>query len=221
MEFQERSYNAKWIRPRPRIYLDPSGDFVLILTLWGDLEQADVIFDQVKQHLQSVREDRELTTPFQNILTLSDEANNLRVATLITNDLIYRNLNNEKYSVVAETCYISIKKQNVAWCQMGGPHLFMRKKNDRPQPISCFPESKKTLESFPLPNYFMGAEPTISPRCGDLYLESGDEIILLSSSTVPAEIWNLNESATVEAWTDALVKSHEGQPFWLGRLKLD
>jgi hypothetical protein len=104
---------------------------------------------------------------------------------------------------------------------MGGPHVFLRKKGQMPQPVSCFPESHTKLLGFPVPVHFLGAEPTISPRCGDLYLEKGDELIFLSCSKIPIEIWSLPENADMEMWTQALSKEDPDQPFWLGRLKFD
>lgn len=221
MKFEERSYSSHIIRPRPLVYLDPSENFLVILTAWGANENLERILDNVKQHLQTVKQDDELTTPFQNILSLSDEANDLRVATLMTNDLVFRGLNQDHYQVVVETCFINLKQRHVSWSQMGSPHMFLKKTQQTPQPISCFPESRTDLQSFPLPVHFLGAEPTISPRCGDLYLEKGDEIILLSSSFIPTEIWSLKDQLSLDDWTQALAEKNEEQPFWLGRLKLD
>ena len=221
MNFEERSYNSHLIRPRPLVYIDPNESFIIVLTAWGATEGLNRILDNIKQHLQTVKQDEELTTPFQNILSLSDEANDLRVATLMTNDLVFRGLNQDKYQVVVEACFINLKKRHAAWSQMGSPHLFLRKKNRAPQPLSCFPESRSDLQNFPLPVHFLGAEPTIAPRCGDLYLEKGDEIILLSSSIIPTEIWSLKNKSSLEDWTQAISAKNETQPFWLGRLKLD
>ncbi len=221
MKFEERSYSSHLIRPRPLIYIDPAENFIILLTAWGSSEALSRILENIKQHLQTVRQDDELTTPFQNILSLSDQANDLRVATLITNDLVFRVLNQEKYQVIIESCFINLKQRHVAWSQMGSPHLLLKKKNEKPQPLSCFPESRTDLQKVPLPVHFLGAEPTISPRCGDLYLENGDEIIFLSSAIVPSEIWSLQNELSLDDWTQALAKKDEAQPFWLGRLKLD
>ena len=139
----------------------------------------------------------------------------------MTNDLVFRGLNQDKYQVIVESCFINLKQRHIAFSQMGSPHLFLKKKNQTPQPVSCFPESRTDLMGFPVPVHFLGAEPTISPRCGDLYLERGDEIILLSSSEIPTDIWTLGEDLSLDDWTDALSKKNEDQPFWLGRLKLD
>lgn len=221
MNFEERSYSSHLIRPRPMVYIDPNQNFLIVLTAWGASEGLNRILENIKQHLQTVKQDDELTTPFQNILSLSDEANDLRVVTLMTNDLVFRGLNQDKYQVAVETCFINLKQRHLAWSQMGSPHLFLKKKNESPQPLSCFPESRSDIQKFPLPVHFLGAEPTISPRCGDLYLEKGDELILLSSSMIPKEIWNLKNDSSLEDWTQALADKDDEQPFWLGRLKLD
>lgn len=221
MKFEERSYNSKIIRPKPLVYVDTTENFILMLTAWGATDNLNRVMENVKNHMQSVRQDSELTTPFQNILTLSDEANDLRVASLITNDLVFRGLNQDRYNVIIESCFINLNNRHVAFSHMGCPHILLKKKNQKPQPISCFPESKSGLEKIPLPVHFLGAEPTISPRSGDLYLDQGDEVILLSSSTIPIEIWSLNGDADLATWTDAIAASNDEQPFWLGRLKLD
>lgn len=221
MKFEDRFYSSHVIRPRPLVYLDPGESFMVVLTAWGATETVDRVLENIKLHLQTVRQDNELTTPFQNILSLSDEANDLRVATLMTNDLVFRGLNQNQYQVIIESCLINLNQRHVAWSQMGSPHLFLKKEGERPQPLSCFPESRRDLANFPLPVHFLGAEPTISPRCGDLYLDKGDEIILLSSSSIPAEVWSLKGEVSLENWTQALTEKNEDQPFWLGRLKLD
>lgn len=221
MKFEERSYSSHLIRPRPTVYLDPNENFILILTAWGAAESLDRVLDNVKQQLLTARQDHELTKTFQNILSLSDEANTLRVATLLTNDLVFRGLNLDQYQVVIESCFINLTQGHVAWSQMGSPHLFLKKKNETPQPLSCFPESRADLKGFPLPVHFLGAEPTISPRCGDLYLDKGDEIIFLSASSIPTKIWTLKDEATLDDWTKALAYDDDVQPFWLGRLQID
>jgi hypothetical protein len=221
MYFEDRFFSGKLIRPRPLVYVDPNHNYLVILTAWGSTDSLNQILDNIKLHLQSVKQDDELTTPFQNILSLSNEANDLRVTTLMTNDLVFRSLNQDKYNVVVETCLINLKSKHVAWSQMGGPHLFLKKRNEGPQPISCFPESRTDLIGFPVPVHFLGSEPTISPRNGDLYLDKGDEIILLSSSYIPTSIWSLKSESNLADWTESLTSQSEEQPFWLGRLKLD
>lgn len=221
MLFEERSYSSKLMRPRPLIFQEPNQQYILIVTIWGSSEVGPQVIEHVKQHLQTVKQDSELTTPFQNILTLSDEANHLRVATLMTNDFVFRGINQDKYQVLVETCFLSIQNKHVAWSQMGGPHLFLKKRNEQPQPVSCFPESRSELRNCPMPSQFLGAEPTISPRCGDFYLEGGDEIILLSSSVISTQIWNLQGEVNLSSLTDSISSANEAQPFWLGRLKID
>ncbi len=221
MRLEERSYSSKVRRPRPLVFEDPAGDFILIVTIWGATDRGAEILEHVKSHLQTVRQDSELTTPFQNILTLSDEANDLRVATLLLNDFVFRGVNREKYEIVVETCFLTIKKRQVAWSQFGCPHLFLRKKRLGLQPISSFPESRNDLQGCPIPNSFLGTEPTISPRCGDLYLEKGDELILLSSSTVSSLIWSPHQELDLVNLTESIAATDESQAFWLGRIKID
>ncbi len=221
MRLTERSFNTKLMRPKPMIYQDEGGDFILIMTPWGSAEDCQKVMDYVVQFLLTAKQDAELTTPFQNILNLSDEANDLRVATLMANDYVFRNTNQGGYNLIVETLFLSQHQNHVAWCQMGCPHLIVKKNQGLAQPISLFPEFNSDLLNFPLPQQFVGSEPTIAPRCGDLYLDKQDEIILLSSSVVPQELWNLDSSNGLEDWTQQMVQKDGSQPFWLGRLELD
>lgn len=221
MKFQERSYNSKIMRPRPLVYQDQARGFILIMTPWGSQESCQKVIDYTSQFLLTASQDSELTTPFQSILSLSDEANKLRVATLMANDFLYRSLNAEKYELVVETLFLSFNKRHVAWCQMGCPHLIVKKHNGMAQPISFHPETNSSLANFPMPLQFLGSEPTIAPRCGDLYLEKKDSLLMLSSSIVPSGIWSLKESGRFEDWTEQLVQYDGSQPFWLSRLQFD
>lgn len=221
MKFQERSYNSKVMRPKPLVHRDESVGLILMMTPWGSQEACQRVMDHVIQHLLIAKQDAELTTAFQNILSLSDEANDLRVATLMANDFIFRGINTEKYNLVVETLFLSVNSRHVAWCQMGCPHLFLKKHNQTAQPVSFNPETKKEMSEFPMPMQFLGSEPTVAPRCGDLYLDKSDELIMLSSSTVPPAIWTLESSQGLEAWTQSLVDGYELQPFWLSRLELE
>ncbi|MFN8789863.1 MAG: hypothetical protein ACK5Y2_00225 [Bdellovibrionales bacterium] len=221
MQLQERSYSSQVIRPRPLIYQDQAQGFLLMMTPWGSQEGCQKVMDFVLQFLLTSKQDSDLTTPFQSILSLSDEANALRVATLMANDYLYRTMNGENYDLVVETLFLSFSKYHVSWAQMGCPHLAIKKQNGWTQPISFLPETHSNLVQVPLPLQFLGVEPTIAPRCGDLFLEKGDELLFLSSSSVPPSLWDGFHKESFSEWSEKMVREQESQPFWLGRLKLD
>ncbi|MFN8846753.1 MAG: hypothetical protein ACK5V3_13650 [Bdellovibrionales bacterium] len=221
MKFFERSYNSELIRPKPLIHQDEAGGLILIVTPWGSQEGAQKTLDFIVQHLMTVKQDQEHTSPFQKIQSLSDDANQLRQAAMMANDFIYRSVNPDSLELVVEVLFLGIQKKQVAWCQIGCPHLLLKKKKESLQPISCHPETRADLLKFPLPQYFLGADATVSPRCGDLQLDKGDEVILLSSSQLPTSLWSATQSSELEEWTDRITEVDSSQPFWLGRLKLD
>lgn len=221
MKFEERSYNSHLMRPKPLIHIDHAGGFILIMTPWGSQEQGQKVMDFVVQHLITVKQDQEHTSAFQRILSLSDDANYLRQSALMANDFIYRNSNTESHELVVEFLFMGIKKRQVAWCQLGCPHLLLKKKTRGTQPVSCHPETRHDLLKFPLPQYFLGSDSTVAPRCGDLHLDRGDELLLLSSSEIPRTIWAVDQNQDLESWTDQIAEQESSQPFWLGRLKLD
>lgn len=221
MKFRERSYSSELIRPKPLIHIDEASGNLLIVTPWGSQEEGQKVLDFVVQHLLTVKQDQEHTSAFQKILSLSDDANHLRQAAMMANDFMYRSVNTDSYELVVEFLLLSVNKRHVSWCQLGCPHLLIKKKRSAPQPVSCNPETRFDLIKFPLPQYFLGADPTVAPRSGDLYLDRGDELILLSSSELPKAIWTVDESQDLEGWTESLTIEETSQPFWLGRLKLD
>lgn len=221
MKFTERSYSSHLLRPKPLIHSDSGGGFLLMMTPWGAQEECQKVMDFVVQHLTTIRQDQEHTSAFQKILSLSDNANQLRQSALMANDFLFRNINSETHEIVIEFLFLAFQRNHVSWCQLGCPHLLLKKANQATQPISCFPESSRFLQNFPLPSYYLGAEPTVAPRCGDLHLDKNDELILLSSNQLPKSIWTLESKKDLEIWTDELTQENNSQPFWLGRLKLD
>lgn len=221
MKWSERSYNAKLLRPRPLIHQDESQNFILIMTPWGSQEECQKVMEHTVQHLLTVRQDQEVTSAFQKILSLSPQANELRQVALLTNDFLFRNVNSESHELVVEFLFLAFNKRQVSWAQLGCPHLFLKKFNQGTQPISCYPETQSSLQNFPLPSYFLGSDSTIAPRCGDLYLEKNDELILLSASSIPNQIWQSSHKKEIGDWTDEITAENDSQPFWLGRLQLD
>lgn len=221
MKWSERSYNTKHLRPRPLIHQDESQKFMLIMTPWGSQEECQKVMDFSVQHLLTVRQDHEHTSAFQKILSLSSEANELRQVALLANDFLYQNINGDSHELVIEFLFLAFNKRQVSWVQLGCPHLFLKKKDQFTQPISCYPETKSTLQNFPLPSHYLGSDSTVAPRCGDLYLEKNDELILLSASQIPIGIWKNSHKKELDVWTDELTHETASQPFWLGRLKLD
>lgn len=221
MRLSERSYNTKLLRPRPLIHQDESQKFMLIMTPWGSQEECQKVMDFSVQQLLTVRQDHEHTSAFQKILSLSNEANELRQVALLANDFLYQNINAGSHELVVEFLFLAFNKRQVSWVQLGCPHLLLKKKDQFTQPISCFPETKSTLQNFSLPSYYLGSDSTVAPRCGDLYLEKNDELILLSASQIPNGIWQNSQRKELDTWTDELTHEAISQPFWLGRLQLD
>jgi len=221
VKWSERSYNTNLLRPKPLIHRDESQKFILIMTPWGSQEECQKVMDFSIQHLLTVRQDQEHTSAFQKILSLSNEANELRQVSLLANDFLFRNINAESHELVIEFLFLAFNKRQVSWVQLGCPHLFLKKKDQGTQPISCYPETLQTLQQFPLPSYHLGSDSTVAPRCGDLFLNKSDELILLSSSQIPNSIWQNKEKKDIELWTDEMTKESDSQPFWLGRLQID
>ena len=60
---------------------------------------------------------------------LSPQANNLRAAVMLANDVIYREENKNEYQSGAEVFVFSRNATEVSFVQIGQPHVFLHRKS--------------------------------------------------------------------------------------------
>lgn len=220
--FQERSYSTKILRPKPFLYQDEDGSVVVIATAWGSTENSQRVSDEIVKYIQAAKSDVEVTSPFEFLTCLSDETNYLRTAILIANDIVYRGDNKLEYSSGVEVLALYKKGNQVAWAQVGKPSLLIQKDGQSLQPISMGFDLAVELGTVteklpPLPAQLLGLESKCHVQCGSFKVDTNDQLVLLSSTSIPASLWQKEFSnLDMEGITRRMIQDEPENPFWLG-----
>jgi hypothetical protein len=225
MKLAERSYSAKNFRPRPVIYSEPDGSLLIVTTSWGESDQAHRVNEDIAKYVQAALADVEVTSPFQFLTCLSDEANYLRVAALITNEALYRSDNRTQYTTGIETLILLRRESKVAYAQIGSPHLLIQRTGQGIAPLSVNYESSFELSHSldllpPIPNQLLGTESSLNIRCGDFRVEESDQMILYAGSFWPESLWKGSAVLDLNQITQKMVQKNPEAPFWLGIVSL-
>ena len=128
MKLQERSYSTKMMRPRPLIHQEDDGSLIVVTTSWGQPEHAQTAQDEIVKYVNAAKSDVEVTSPFEFMTCLTDEANYLRIAFLIANDILYRGENKTGYYAGVESFALLRRGSQIAWAHVGFPSLLIKKK---------------------------------------------------------------------------------------------
>lgn len=221
MKMQERSYSSALFRPKPLVHLEQDGSLLVIATSWGLPEHAALVSDEVVKYVTAARGDVEVTSPFEFMTCLSSEANYLRIALQIANDILYRGENKAEYVSGVEVLAVSRREKQIAWAQVGSPHLLLRRPNRPLVPLATsfdhsFEVSLQGRPEAPLPSRLLGVDPSCNIVSGDLAVGERDLLVLLSSSLLPSSLWTAPGPYDLANLTAAMVHENAESPFWLG-----
>lgn len=227
MRIEERSYSSKLYRPRPAIYTEPDGSFLVISTSWGDPEDAQKVNDDIAKYVQASKADVEVTSPFEFLTSLTMEANYLRIAALISNEQLYRGNNKNEYVAGVETLILLHKGSQMAYAQVGTPHLLIQKDGQPLSPVSVSYEASLEMSGAensilpPLPQTLLGLNMNLNIRSGDFKVDEGDRLVLYAGSHWPDSLWNSTQASNLQQWTQKMVQRNPEAPFWLGVVRLE
>lgn len=221
MKLTHRSYNSKIFRPKPHVHAETDGSLVVVATSWGLPEHAAMAAEEVAKYASAARGDVEVTSPFETLTCLSDEANHLRIGMLIANDLLYRRENRTEYVSGVEILALSRRGAQIAWAQVGSPHVLLRRPGRPLMPLALsYDQSFETSASGqrmpPLPSRLLGTDPTCHIHCGDLRIGREDVMVLASSSSLPASLWTESGPYDLARVTREMMNLDADSPFWLG-----
>lgn len=220
MKIQDRSYSSKVFRPKPHVHMEADGSLLVVATSWGQPEHAAIVADEIVKYVTAARGDVEVTSPFEFKTCLSDEANHLRIGTLIANDVLYRGENKGEYVSGIEILALSRRGRQVAWVQAGAPHLLLRRAGKAIVPIATsFDYSFECLSESPilspLPSRLLGVDPTCNLSCGDFQAGAHDMMVLLASSNLPQAMWTDAGPIDLQGLTRKMVQEDADSPFWM------
>ena len=224
MAFEERSYSSDLFRPRPEVVYNPDGQLLIVATPWGPRSSARKAVQFIQDFLASARHDEEATSPFAKLSCLTPLGNQLRLAVKLTNDFIYQEENKQEYLSGIELTIIARQKNEVAMVQIGHPYVVL----DRPATGLVVLSSQIDLSSelsfenemvSPLPGHLLGVDPTSDFQVQSLRHMPNDRLLLISRSSLPAAIYNLEYGRRgLQEISDLCAQSNDRMPFWVGAL---
>lgn len=153
-------------------------------------------------------------------------ANNLRVAVMLANDMIYREENRNEYRAGIELLAVARNERECVWVQIGQPHVMLDRghldlislgaSND----LSVQHSTERSVMP-PLPQNLLGAASTSNFMVQSLSLQEGDRLILLGRTLVPPALLVTPAVERDLANMSSLLARHSAEmPFWLGVLEL-
>lgn len=218
MKIVERNYSSKIYRPKPVVYIDNDGKFLIIATSWGNPEHAQKVIDEYQRYISAARMDVEVTSPFQYLTCYPPEVNYLRIATLITNEIMYRRENQGEYLAGLEVLALIQNKKMLSWVQVGGPSLLIQKPNLGFVPILVNQDMGKDFNTItPLPSFLLGADRMCDMKLGHCKIEKDDVLVALSSTILPMSTLTLqNQKLDLDLITSSVIQYYPNMPFWTG-----
>jgi hypothetical protein len=227
IELESRSYGGKIFRPKPEVEYDPEAGLLIVATPWGPRESAGRTIQIMKEYILTFREDADVTSPFPRLTCLSPALNNLRVAAMLANDVLYREENREEYVTGVELFAATYTQTEIAWLQLGHPNVFLSRQNRGMMPLGCHMDLPLDLSRGdeilpPLPNSLLGLDTTANFTLGSMIPQKGDRMVLISRSNVPPAIFSLtDEQRSLMNISRFLSADGKDTAFWLGILKID
>ncbi len=220
MKLDFRSFSGKGLRPSP-VVTDSSGT-ISVVTPWntsqnnaGNITRSfNTLYDQLSQ-------DKDSTQPFQKMISLSTNENNLRVTCMQINNNIFSQFNQNELQVGFEILFAVRTSTEFSFIQVGNPQVYLSRKNFPLQLIghnssSLADYSNSSIEA-PLPHLLLGLFPDVQMHIRSIRLQPEDQIILLSRTFVPPEFLNCAE-ISLESLAETLSQDQSPESFWLGQI---
>lgn len=225
MKLQERSYSSKIVRPKPLIHIEEDGSLIVVVTAWGEPEHGERALNEVVKYVGAAKADVEVTSPFEFLTCISDEANYVRTALMIANDALYRGENRKEYSSGVEVLAIFKRGSQVAWAQVGAPSILVQRQNQSMQPLSIasdlVSEMRDTMNLPPLPAQLLGLDPTCNIQTGHTHVNEGDKLVLFAGTALAPSVWGLQSyEMDLNMITNAMIQQEPELPFWLGLIAI-
>jgi len=226
LAFNERPFSGTTYRPRPEIYLDQEGKTLIVATPWGPREAARKVIDRMNDYLALAREDIEATSPFEKVSCLSTHANRLRIATLLANEMLYREENKSEYRSGVELFAGILEEDEFVWLQLGNPQILLSRQDKKLLPLGSqidlsfdFSEGGDLLPG--LPSQMLGLDSSINLNLNSFRARPGDRVALVSHSHLPESVFSLPGSdLNVDALAKMIATSSPNHAFWVGVLQI-
>ncbi len=215
-----RSYGGKIFRPKPVIHEDER--LLVLASCWGPGDQAQNLVDDVVKYVTAAMGDVEVTSHFEYLTCLSDQANYLRIATLLANENIFRGENKNEFVSGYELTVVLKQKNQLSWAQVGGPHILIRRNGQTLMPLTVHLDVSAEVSASnllaPLPHWLLGLDSTCQIQCGDVRYQPQDQLVLAGSTYLSKSIFteSPSRSLSLEKITQWMIQENPESAFWLG-----
>ncbi|MBK8201987.1 MAG: hypothetical protein IPK68_06600 [Bdellovibrionales bacterium] len=224
MKLVERSYNGRFSRPRPEIFIEEQSGLLIIATPWGSRNAARKAIQAITEFFLAAKDDIEVTSPFQKLTCLSSIANSLRTAVMLANDLVYQEENRDEYLSSLELFAAAVSANELSFVQLGHPQVFLDR-NGYP-PITSGSLADLSLDFSrngnvlpPLPSALLGVHSTSALNIRTIRVNKEDRLLLVSHSFMPSSFFNLGfEERSIEKISSIISKQSPQEPFWVGQV---
>lgn len=226
MDFQQRQFiGSKSSLPKPEVFFDAQEKLLIVATPWGNPSGAKKIVTTIADYYLATKTDKEATSPFRRLDYLSTAANNLRIATLVGNEMLYREENRNEYRSAAELFVGTYSENELVWIQLGAPSVCLHRKGEVLLPLRVQLDLASELESSllalpPLPSQLIGISPEPNISVQSFCPRETDSLVLVSRSWLPGKIFGLEPNIEIFSQLSKTLAEHSDEPFWLGHWKI-
>ncbi|MDE0152129.1 MAG: hypothetical protein OXK80_06535 [Bdellovibrionales bacterium] len=220
MKLNFRSFTGKSLRPSPVVKDSPST--VAVVTPWNASQSsAENVIRSFSTLYDQLSQDKDSTQPFQKMVSLSTNENNLRVTCMQINNNVFYQFNQNEIQLGFEIFFAVKTPTEFSFVQVGNPQVYLARKNFPLQLIgqnaSLFTDYSNSSFSAPLPHSLLGLFPDLQIHIRSIRLQPEDQIVLLSRTFVPPEFLNCKE-ISLESLAETLSQDQSSESFWLGQL---
>ena len=220
MKLDCRFFSNKGLRPSPVI--KESSNTLAVVTPWNASQQNtenvirsfNTLYDQLSQ-------DKDSTQPFQKMISLSTNENNLRVTCMQINGNIFSQFNQNEVQEGFEVFFAVKTPAEFSFVQVGSPQVYLARKGFPLQLVgqnsSRFSDYSESSIKAPLPHSLLGLFPDVQMHIRSIRLHPEDQIVLLNRTFVPPEFLNCS-TISLENLADILSQDQSSESFWLGQL---
>lgn len=227
LSFTSRPFAGSDSRPTPEVHIDTSVNTLIVAVPWGSRESARKVIDRMVEYLSFASQDREATSPLPRLSCLSNAANNLRTATMLANDMLYREDNSDEYRAGVELFAATLSQNELSWVQVGGPHILLGRGSQPLLPLGATVDLALDLnatgEKLPaLPAQLLGLDSHVNMTINSFRARPKDHLLLLSHSRTPETLFSWKSDALNPDKIVRALSQHDAHTaFWLGLLSIE
>ena len=227
MKFEQKSFVGSSFRPLPELKINEDLNMFSLLTAWGPEDQNRKILDFLSQNYESFFSDEEKTKAYSKLESLSAEENTVRNLLLACNELIFKELNEEKKGLYAyELFFACFNHGKITFAQVGQPFVYLDRPGFSLQALgsvldfaSLFAKKRKRLP--PLPAQLIGLYPDTHFSVFSFPIQEEDRLFFISRDIIPMELLQSQPTGrNLENFLKLLISENEKSPCWLGQLSV-